>query len=122
MTFTNPENILYEYLKDTGYPTYPLRAPENETNPLIIYSVSSRVIDTQMNDNSIGKRDEVRFNISGYCDSFRDMKTMEDAIFENINKINNEEDFSIVIYGSKHSSDEDGFRTIIDAKIYQKIQ
>ena len=116
-----PEEVLFDNISQLGYSVYPIIAPQNKKIPFIIYNVTANTITTHIDgSNSLDNLLEVRFLVSVYAKTYKEMKSMVHRILDNLININNNE-YKIVIYGTVDSYDENGYRSNIDLKIYQQI-
>jgi hypothetical protein len=111
------DTILYNNLKALGYPVYPMAAPEDSQNPLIVYHKTSEIITSYLNGNNYDNIAESRFLVSVYANTYRQLKVLTDEIVTNLKDINNLEGSNVVIYQTIDSKEDNDFRCKIDLKI-----
>ncbi len=114
------EQILYEALATTGYEIFPQLAPDNQSNPFVIYSMIADTKAFGMDEIASTLQDK-RFQVDIYSDGYSELLTMKDTVTSAINNI----DKSVgkpIIYGTRDLADEYGRRTVFDLKIWVKPQ
>jgi hypothetical protein len=111
------DTILYNNLKALGYSVYPMAAPEDAQNPLVVYHKTSEIINNYLNGNNFDKIAESRFLVSVYTNTYRQLKVLTNEIVTNLKDINNLDGSQVVVYQTMDSREDNDFRCKIDLKI-----
>ena len=109
----NTEKYLYDALLTTGYDVYPQKAPQNKSNPMVIYNVTSEGFEYGVN--SFLDNENTRFQIDIYADGYEEIKNMQINI---VNAIRSMPDGQPIVLSSSDSVSDDGRRCTISIKIW----
>jgi len=108
------EKIIYNKLSELGYPVFPVMAPQNEKNPVIIYNTITNIKRFGLLYDS--KLDHGFYQLDIYADTYIQMKDIETEVLIKIKEI---KDLVIIDYQNSHAKD-DGYRSKINLSINYK--